>query len=145
MTELTIPANERFSEVAEPYDLSQDAHAALNAAFDRARIAKTRVLVKFGAAWCPDCRILAGMMAVPAIASFLDQHYEAVAIHIGRYDANMDLPERVGLKDGLEGVPALVIMKPDGSVVNPTRIFEWRTARSRTLQDLADYLTAFSG
>lgn len=145
MTELTLPEGAAFAEIAEPYDPDLDAGAALDAAFARARIGKTRVLVKFGAAWCPDCRVVAGMMAVPAIASYLDRHYEVVPIHIGRYDANMDLPGRLGLSDGLEGVPALVIAKADGMIVNTPRIFQWRTARNQTVQDLADYLTAFSG
>lgn len=145
MSPLTVPVTEPFQEVAEPYDIDQDAGAALDAAFERARRGGTRVLAKFGASWCPDCRILAGMMAVPAIASFLDRHYEVVAIHVGRYDANMDQPERVGLPDGLEGVPALVIADAQGHVLNAARVFEWRTARQRSLQDLADYLSEYAG
>ncbi len=145
MRELSLPADTSFAEVAEPYDRDLDAGAALDAAFARARIGKTRMLAKLGAAWCPDCRVLAGMMAVPAIASYLDRHYEVVPIHVGRYDVNMDLPARLGLSDGLEGVPALVIARADGTIVNTGRIFQWRTARNQTVQDLADYLTAFSG
>lgn len=145
MTSLSVPLRAGFSEVEEPYDPDLNARAALDAAFERARISRTRVLAKFGAAWCPDCRILAGMMASPVIASFLERRFEVVPIHIGRYDANMDLVEQLGLQAGLEGVPAVVIAKADGTVVNTPRIFEWRTARTRSLQDLADYLTAFAG
>lgn len=145
MTPLTVPADATFEPVAEPYDTDLDAGDALSAAFERARRGRTRVLAKFGGAWCPDCRILAGMMTIPVIASFLDARFEVVPIHIGRYDVNMDLPPRLGLSAGLEGAPAVVIATADGTVVNPDRIYEWRTARERSPQELADYLTAFAG
>lgn len=145
MSSLTLPADSEFAEVAEPYDLALDAGAALDAAFERARRGGTRVLAKFGAAWCPDCRVLAGMMAIPAIASLLDRRFEVVTIGVGRYDLNMDLPARFCLNDGLEGVPALVIADTRGQVLNGGSIYDWRTARSRTPQDLADYLSKFAG
>ena len=144
MTALTVSGEDDYVEIAEPYDPDLDAAAALDQAFERARRGRTRVLVKFGAAWCPDCRVLAGMMAVPAVASFVDRHFEMVAVHVGRYDANMDLPRRLGLTAGLEGVPALVIAEADGTLANEPRIFEWRNARERSLQELADYLAAFA-
>ena len=145
MSPVSVPADAPFAEIAEPYDRDLDVHAALDAAFERARRGGTRVLAKFGGAWCPDCRILAGMMAIPAIAAFLDRRYEVVPIHIGRYDANMDAPARFGLAEGLEGAPAVVIARADGTVVNAQRIHHWRTARERTPQELADYLAAYAG
>ena len=145
MTDLTLPADTAFAEIAEPYDAALDAGAALDAAFERARRGGTRVLAKFGAAWCPDCRVLAGMMVIPALASLLDRRFEIVAIGVGRYDLNMELPARFGLNDGLEGVPALVIADARGQVLNGGSIYEWRTARSRSPQDLADYLSKFAG
>lgn len=145
MTALSVPADAAFEEIAEPYDRDLNVAGALDAAFERARRGRTRVLAKFGGAWCPDCRVLAGMMTIPVIASLLDRRFEVVAIHIGRYDANMDAPARFGLTDGLEGAPAVVIAAADGTVVNAERIYHWRTARNRTAQELADYLAAYAG
>ena len=144
MSLLHVSPDTAFEPVSEPYDRALDAGAALNAAFERARRSRTRVLATFGGAWCPDCRVLAGMMAIPAIASFLDERFEAVGIDIGRYDTNMDAPARFGLHGGLEGAPAVVIADADGVVVNAARIYDWRTARTRTPSDLADYLNTFA-
>ena len=145
MTAPNVPTDVAFDEIAEPYDRDLNVAAALDAAFERARRGRTRVLAKFGGAWCPDCRVLAGMMTIPVIASFLDRRFEVVPIHIGRYDANMDVPARFGLSAGLEGAPAVVIATADGTVTNPERIHHWRTARARTPQELADYLVAYAG
>lgn len=144
MTPLILPPDAAFEEIAEPYDPGLDVGAALDAAFRRADRRRTRGLAKFGAAWCPDCRVLAGMMAAPAVAAFLEDHFEVVPVHVGRYDANMDAPAKVGLAGDLEGVPALVIAAPSGAVLNADRIYEWRTARERSLQDFADYLSAYA-
>lgn len=142
---LVIAADTQVHEIAEPYDPGLDAGAALDSAFERARRGDTRVLVKFGGAWCPDCRVTAGMMAIPAIASLLDRRFEVVPVHIGRYDANMDLPARLGLDDGLEGAPAIVITDKTGRILNAGQIYDWRTARERTAQEFADYLSGYAG
>jgi thiol-disulfide isomerase/thioredoxin len=141
---LILPADIRFEEIAEPYDPDLDAGAALDAAFVRARKRGTHVIAIFGARWCPDCRVLAGMMAIPALAALLADRFETVAMDVGRYDKNMDLTKRFGLGGTLEGVPALIIADARGQVLNPARIYDWRTARERSPQALADALAPFA-
>ena len=121
-----------------PYDAALDAQAGVDAAFAQAQAEGKRVLVKFGGNWCPDCRILAGMMELPAFAAFIDQAYVVVSVDVGRYDRNMDVVERFGF-EALEGVPTVVVATADGHVVNRASAAEWRTARERDPQEAADY------
>ncbi|MEO1038445.1 MAG: thioredoxin family protein [Pseudomonadota bacterium] len=130
---------------AEPYDVTADATAQLDAAFARAAENDTRVLVKLGANWCPDCRILSGMMQLPAFAQMLNERYEVVLIDVGRYDRNQDLVQRLGFSEGLEGVPTVVIATADGQVINPgAAATEWRTARERDPQEALDYFHRYA-
>jgi len=139
-----IPEGSVVTAPAEPYDVNADARAALDAAFARAAENDKRVLVKFGGNWCPDCRILAGMMELPVFADMLEEHYEVVAIDVGRYDRNQDLVERLGFSEGLEGVPTVMIVTADGAVVNAGAATEWRTARERDPQEALDYFHRYA-
>jgi thiol-disulfide isomerase/thioredoxin len=93
-----------------PYDESADARTDLAAALARAKAANKRVLVEFGANWCPDCRVLAGALAIPDIKAYCDARFEIVAIDVGRRNKNLDLAARYG--QGLKGVPTVVIIDP---------------------------------
>ena len=139
-----IPEGSVVTAPAEPYSVTADARAELDAAFARAAQTDKRVLVKFGGNWCPDCRILAGMMELPTFAQMLDEHYEVVAIDVGRYDRNQDLVERLGFSEGLEGVPTVVIVTADGAVINAGAATEWRTARERDPQEALDYFHRYA-
>lgn len=138
-----LPSIDEVAAVETPYDVDADAHGALDEAFAAARANGTRVLVKFGGNWCPDCRIMAGMLQIPAIAEYLDAHYEYVAIDVGRYDNNMDVVARFGL-EALEGVPTVIIATADGEIINTGTAAEWRTARSRDPRDVLTYLQTYA-
>lgn len=138
-----LDSNVQVSAPEAPYDAGLDAHAAVDAAFERARADGKRVLVNFGGNWCPDCRILSGMMEIPAFAAFLDAHYEVVKIDVGRYDRNMDVAARFGFA-GLDGVPTIAVADADGRIVNTGAAAEWRTARERDPQEALDYFARYA-
>ncbi|MCP2679087.1 thioredoxin family protein [Maricaulaceae bacterium NA33B04] len=144
MTAPIIPDDTPFDEIAEPYDLELDVQRALNDAFARARTSGKRVLVKLGGAWCPDCRVLAGMMAIPAVHAFLAEHFEIVTASIGRYDVNQDVVARLGFADGLPGAPTVLVMTADGAVANRASADHWRTARQQKPQHVIDYFDALT-
>lgn len=100
-----------------PYDEKADAKAQIDAAFARARQSGKRVLIDFGGNWCPDCRILAGVMTLPSVAGFVSDHFEVVTVDIGRLDHNVDVAQAHGASK-IWGVPWLVIAEPDGQVVS---------------------------
>src|SRR5688572_26147747 len=58
-----------------PYDEKADAPARVAEAFARAKKNGKRVLIDFGGNWCPDCRILAGVLNLPEVKSYVAKHY----------------------------------------------------------------------
>jgi len=123
-----------------PYDADADAEAQLEAAVAKAKTGHKLVLIDLGGNWCLDCRVLAGVMDIPALHAFIVQHYELVSIDIGRMDKNQQIPARYGISQ-LEGVPALLIVDPQsGKLINRGRIFALADARSMTAQALANWL-----
>ena len=123
-----------------PYDNSADGDAQLRAAMAKAKAGHKKLLVDLGGNWCLDCRVLAGVMRIPALQAFVARHFEVVAIDIGRMDKNQQIPARYGITK-LEGVPALLVIDPRSDrLINKGRISALADARSMTAQALADWL-----
>src|SRR5579864_8096359 len=74
-----------------PYDESADAARQVAQATARARAEGKKLLIDLGGNWCPDCRVLAGVMALPEVAAFVRRHYVVVTVDIGRMDRNLDI------------------------------------------------------
>lgn len=133
----------RLDQLAQPlplpYDTAADADTQVAAAKKRARVAHKLLLIDFGGNWCLDCRVLAGIVAVPEISAFVDAHYEVVTVDIGRRDRNLGVAEAYGLD--IAGVPAILIVDPrTDKLRNPGAFTALADARSMTPQALADWL-----
>src|SRR5262249_53707867 len=89
-----------------PYDENADAAARLDKAFTSAKRSGKRVLIDFGGNWCPDCRILAGVMDLPEVKSYVARHFEVVSVDVGRFNRNLELAQRFGIPK-LHGVPTV--------------------------------------
>jgi thioredoxin 1 len=138
-----IPDDIAFEIPDNVYADAPPAMAALDAAFAEAAREDTRVLAIFGGDWCPDCRIFGGMLTIPALAAFVDAHFEVVKIDAERTgELNADAIARFGYDEGLTGYPTVVVVTADGEVVNRADAAEWRTARERRPQEVADWLAA---
>ena len=98
-----------------PYDESADAHQTLAAAFAAAKSSGKKVLVDFGANWCPDCRALGGILALDQIRSYVAAHYEVAVIDVGRFNKNLDIPAAYGFK--LRGIPTVMVVDPESNQV----------------------------
>ena len=126
-----------------PYDetaTTAQADAAVAAAFARARKNHKEVLIDLGGNWCGDCVVLANIMLLPEMKPFMAKHFELVSIDTGRNDKNLQIPKRFGV-DLSGGVPALLIVKPDGkTLVNAGHISALEDARHMTPQGIADWL-----
>jgi len=127
-----------------PYDANADAAKAVEAAFARARKNGKRVLIDLGGNWCPDCVVLANVMLLPQMKPFLAAHFEIVAVDIGRFDKNLAIPARFGIKERLEGVPAVIIADADGKFVNRGHISALADARHMSAQAIADWLAGWA-
>ncbi len=127
-----------------PYDESADANAQFDAAFARAKAAHKRLLIDLGGNWCGDCIVLANFMRLPAVSKFIRAHYEVVAVDVGRFNKNLQIPARFGLTERLKGVPTILVVTPDGKLVNGNNVFATADARNMTPQALADYLARYA-
>lgn len=123
-----------------PYDEQANADKQVAAAKARAKAEKKKLLLDLGGNWCPDCRVLNGVMELPAVKAFLRQHYVVVMVDIGRFDKNAQVARRYGITS-LKGVPAILVVDPTtGKLLNRDHLFALADARTMTPQALADWL-----
>lgn len=123
------------------YDKNANADKDVAAAMARAKKEHKLLLIDFGGNWCPDCIVLHNLMLVPAMAKFVDAHYEVVLVDVGRYNRNQELTAHYGLTKRLEGVPAILVINPKtNKIINRDDVYALRTAGHQTPQALADYL-----
>jgi len=98
------------------YDESADPQADIDRALAAAREDGKRVLLDFGADWCPDCHVLASYLETEEGEAILERSFHIVSIDVGFWDHNLDVVERYG--DAIwSGIPALVALDGDGNVV----------------------------
>jgi thiol-disulfide isomerase/thioredoxin len=128
----------------QPYNEAANADADVAAAFARAQKSHKRVLIDLGANWCGDCIILANFAKLPEMQRFLEAHYEEVVVDVGRFDRNLQIPARFGLTKRLAGVPTLLVVTPDGKLLNGDDVFAVADARSMTPQAIAAYLAKYA-
>jgi thiol:disulfide interchange protein len=136
LKELTVPD--------APYDTTANADAQVDAAIARARKDGKDVLIDLGGNWCADCRIMAGLMELPEMQSFLKAHYEMVSVDVGRFNKNLQIPARYGITQRLDGVPAFLVATPGGKLLNPGNVSAIQDARHMTPQALADWLAQWA-
>jgi len=128
-----------------PYPEGANADRAVAAAKARAKAKHKKLLIDLGGNWCPDCRALAGVMALPEVKRFLEAHYEVVMVDVGRFDKNGQIPAHYGITGRLKGVPSLLIVDPrTDKLLNEGRTAALADARSMTPQSLADWLAQWA-
>jgi thiol:disulfide interchange protein len=128
-----------------PYDEHADADQAVAAAFAKARKSHKRVLIDLGGNWCGDCLVLANLMELPELKTFMRAHFEMVSVDVGRFNKNLQVPARFGITKRLEGVPAVLIVEPDGkTLVDAGHVSALADARHMTPQGLADWLAQWA-
>jgi thiol-disulfide isomerase/thioredoxin len=127
-----------------PYDESlspKAVDAAVAKARAKARKAGKLLLIDLGGNWCGDCRVLAGTLERPEVKAFVDRHYEFVAVDVGRFNKNLQVPAAYGITYRLNGVPALLVVDPKTNrLLDKGRESALQDARSMTPQALADWL-----
>ncbi len=129
----------------KPYDASANANAEIAAAFAKAKQDHKPLLIFFGANWCPDCRALAKSLGSGKNAALIARHFNVVKVDVGNFDRNVDIAQRYG--DPIKkGIPAAVIVAPDGKLLYATAAGELANARTMSnagvYQFFADRLAA---
>ena len=123
-----------------PYDENADANAAVDNAFARAQASGKRVMIEMGANWCSDCRILAGVLALPEAAKFVDANFETARVDVGRFDHNQQIPKRFNAK--VNGIPWIVVTEPNGKVLASS--YEITDGNHKTPQLMVDWLAKWT-
>ncbi|GBQ14735.1 protein disulfide isomerase [Komagataeibacter rhaeticus DSM 16663] len=138
--------------VAHPYGPADGARQSVDTAFRQARQTGQKVLLDFGANWCPDCRILAGVLAQPAIAAWVSQTFIVVTINVdraagtttegARFNTNADIARDYGVT--ISAIPALLVLTPTGQLLNRDRALALGNARTLSGQAMVDQMNEWA-
>lgn len=128
--------------VAHPYETPSVAHEAVDAAFKQAHASNKRVLIEFGANWCPDCRMLAGVLRLGPVQSWIAQDFVPVSVNVDHFNVNMDIARRFGVT--VKAIPTVLIVTPDGRLLNPDGTLALGNARKMSSQAVLDQIDAWN-
>jgi thioredoxin 1 len=134
----------RLPEPATPdtnlYPPPQEASSEIKAALAHAEKDHKRVILVFGGNWCYDCHVLNATFHSKNIEPLVNANFHVVHVNIGDdYDKNLDLAAKyhVPLK---RGVPALVVLNPDGSLVYTQQEGEFENSARLSPSDITEFL-----
>lgn len=136
-----VPAGQP-APVAAPYPAITQAHADVAAAQAEAKRTGRDLLIDFGGNWCPDCRVLAGMLRDPAVAPWIAAHFVPVSVNVGRINTNLDLARAYGVT--VKAVPTVLIVTPDGKLKDPDGTLALGDARTMSTKAVVDLLASWA-
>ena len=110
LTGLTRAASEAV------YDEKTNAPKVVAAAIAEASRSGKRMVLVFGANWCPDCHALDAQMHKPELAAIVEKNFLVVKIDVGSMDKNLDLAQKYGVPLR-RGIPALAVLDPQGKLI----------------------------
>ena len=87
----------------------------VEAALDEARRTHKRVILNFGADWCPDCWVLHYYFDESPNAELVEKHFVVASVNVGFKDANLEIARQYGIPG--TAIPSLAVVEPDGTVV----------------------------
>jgi hypothetical protein len=82
-------------------------------------------------------------MELPELKPFVQKHYDVVEIDVGRMNRNLQIPAKYGVTK-LVGVPTVLIVEPDGKLINATNAADLADARSMNPQGIANWLARWA-
>ena len=133
---------------ARSYDASRSASADVDTALQRANESDRRVLLVMGANWCHDSRALAGWLETPRFAELIAREYELVFVNVGMPQTgdghNLEIARQFGV-DELPGTPNVLVITPQGKLVNGETATSWRNAASRSEDSIYAELKRLAG
>lgn len=127
-----------------PFDATANATMDVDIALAAARVSDRNVLLVLGGNWCHDSRGLAAKFQQPELADVIAEYYELVWVDVGYRDRNLHVPRRFGV-DELYGTPTVLILSPEGELLNADTVHEWRTADSKPYDETLAYFEEYAG
>ena len=126
-----------------PFDETANAMQDIDAALLSARSTGKMPLLILGGNWCHDSRGLAAKFELDPLKALIETRYQPVWIDVGHRDRNLEVAKRFGV-DKLIGTPTVIILSPDGEVLNAETVHDWRTADSRPYDEAVAYFDSFA-
>jgi Thioredoxin-like len=127
---------------AKVYDAKAMADIDVDSALARAAASNKRVIIVMGANWCHDSIGLAGWFATLRFAAMLSAKYEIVYVDVGMPQTgngrNADIAKRFKAKP-VKGTPNVLVLSPQGKLLNKKDAGSWRNAASRSEDDIYRY------
>lgn len=128
-----------FAATELPYNEHADAQSDVTRALNQAKASNKKVLVVFGANWCPDCRELDKALHGKS-ASLIDGKFVVVKVDVGRFDKHMDIAKAYG-NPTKKGIPAAVVLNADNQVLYATKGGELSDARRMGDNGVYDFIS----
>lgn len=124
----------------QTYEEPGEVQAGIAAAQTQAAREGKRVAIVFGAEWCPDCYAFESSLKHRLVAPIVQPAYVVIKVSVGNRNRNLDLMEGYGMAVE-NGIPAVAILEPDGSLVAAQRHGEFRNASA--LLSVAEIVSFF--
>ena len=121
------------------YSAEADPKDQIASALKQASLEHKRVILDFGGDWCGDCQVLDIYFHQSPNLELLDKNFLLVHVDIGRFDKNLDIPEKynVPLK---KGVPALAVLDSAGKLLYSQQSAEFGDIRYMYSTSVTDFL-----
>ncbi len=121
------------------YSAEADPKAEIASALKQASVEHKRVILDFGGDWCGDCQVLDIYFHQSPNLELLDKNFLLVHVDIGRFDKNLDIPEKynIPLK---KGVPALAVLDANGKLLYSQQAAEFGDMRYMYPTSVTDFL-----
>ncbi|QCE34764.1 thioredoxin family protein [Acetobacteraceae bacterium] len=131
--------NGDFTAISAPYASPEKTANSGHLAFEAARKNNKLILLDFGANWCPDCRVLAGILANPEVSKWVKAHFAVATINVDHLDnANMKKARRWGVE--IHAIPTVLALTPNGTLLNKDALLALGDARKMNSQQVVDLL-----
>ena len=103
---------------------------------------KKQPIIIFGANWCPDARLLEGVLQLLSVKEFIYKHCDVLNIDVGDYEINTGLFQFFDptIEDG---IPRVFILDVEGQTINLDSNDKMRSAREHSHQEIFNYLQDF--
>jgi thioredoxin 1 len=125
------------------YDPDANAKAEVAKAVREAGREHKRILLVFGANWCPDCHALDYRFHQEPTKTLVDNNF--IVVHVdtgegeGRYAKNVDLADQyqIPLK---KGIPAIAVLSEHGRLLSSQKDGQFSSARQLDPQQIVEFL-----
>ena len=101
-----------------------------------------QAVIVFGANWCPDCQILAGLIRFALKDELIKKNFEFLLVDVKDYEINMGSLQEID-PSANSGIPRIFIFDASGNLLNKKQNDFFRTLRTMHENALVEYLMSF--